>query len=197
MKKGRKALLLAICALMLVSASILGTVAYLTDTETVTNTFTVGAVALSLDEADVDEYGVIDGEDRVQANEYKLIPGRTYVKDPTVHVDPKSESCWLFVKVDNEIASVEAADHTIASQILANGWTALDGADGVYYKSFDKNADPKVLDHVVFTDFTVDGEKTGDDLAALAGKKIHVTAYGIQLDGFEGNPTGAWEAVSK
>ena len=197
MKKGRKALLLAVCALLLVSASIMGTVAYLTDKDTVTNTFTVGAVDLSLDEADVDEYGVIDGEERVQENEYKLIPGRTYVKDPTVRVNPNSESCWLFVKIENEIAAVEAAENNIASQILANGWIGLDGVDGVYYKSYDKNADPQVLNHLVFANFTVAGEKTAADLDGLAGKKIHVTAYGIQLDGFEGNPAGAWEAVSK
>jgi len=197
MKKGRKALLLAVCALLLVSASIMGTVAYLTDKDTVTNTFTVGAVDLSLDEADVDEYGVIDGEERVQENEYKLIPGRTYVKDPTVRVNPNSESCWLFVKIENEIAAVEAAENNIASQILANGWIGLDGVDGVYYKSYDKNADPQVLNHLVFANFTVAGEKTAADLDGLAGKKIDVTAYGIQLDGFEGNPAGAWEAVSK
>ena len=186
-----------LCIILVAAVSVLGTLAYLTDADSAVNTFTIGKVDITLDEADVDEYGVIDGEDRVQENEYKLIPGRTYVKDPTVRVNPNSESCWLFVKIENEIAAVEAAENNIASQILANGWTALDGVDGVYYKSYDKNADPKVLDHLVFANFTVAGEKTAADLDGLAGKKIHVTAYGIQLDGFEGNPAGAWDAVSK
>jgi predicted ribosomally synthesized peptide with SipW-like signal peptide len=45
-----KALLMACCAVLLVFASVLGTLAYLTDTtEKVTNTFTVGKVDISLD----------------------------------------------------------------------------------------------------------------------------------------------------
>ena len=46
-----KALLMACCAVLLVFASVIGTLAYLTDTtEKVTNTFTVGNVAIKLDE---------------------------------------------------------------------------------------------------------------------------------------------------
>ncbi len=48
-----KALLVVACALLLVAASVFGTMAYLTSTDTVTNTFTVGSVAIKLDEADV------------------------------------------------------------------------------------------------------------------------------------------------
>ena len=54
MKKTKKALLLSLCAVMLVTASVLGTMAYLTSTDEVVNTFTVGNVAITLDETDVD-----------------------------------------------------------------------------------------------------------------------------------------------
>ena len=40
MKKTKKALLLSLCAVMLVTASVLGTMAYLTSTDEVVNTFT-------------------------------------------------------------------------------------------------------------------------------------------------------------
>ena len=49
MKNGKKALLLAACAVLLVVATIFGTVAYLTDKDTVNNTFTVGKVDIKLD----------------------------------------------------------------------------------------------------------------------------------------------------
>ena len=56
--KFRRILLLLACAVLLVSLSVGATLAYLTSTtETVTNTFTVGNVAITLDELDVDEYG--------------------------------------------------------------------------------------------------------------------------------------------
>ena len=53
MKTKRKALLLTFCAVLLVVASVLGTIAYLTANDKVTNTFTVGQVAINLDEAKV------------------------------------------------------------------------------------------------------------------------------------------------
>ena len=82
MKTKSKALLLTLCAVLLVAASVLGTMAYLTSTDTVTNTFTVGKVEIKLDETDVTN----PNGPRVKANSYKLMPGTTYTKDPTVTV---------------------------------------------------------------------------------------------------------------
>ena len=49
MKKAKKVLLLALCAVLLVGATIAGTVAYLTSTTTeVKNTFTAGKVQILL-----------------------------------------------------------------------------------------------------------------------------------------------------
>ena len=53
MKTRSKALVLTLCAVLLVVATVMGTMAYLTSTDTVTNTFTVGKVAITLDEAKV------------------------------------------------------------------------------------------------------------------------------------------------
>lgn len=55
MKKTSKALLLGLCAVLLVAASILGTMAYLTDNAKVENSFTLGKVEITLTEAKVDE----------------------------------------------------------------------------------------------------------------------------------------------
>lgn len=100
MKTKSKALLLILCAVLLVAASVLGTMAYLTSTDTVTNTFTVGKVEIKLDEAKVTADGIpVEGADRVTANSYKLMPGTTYTKDPTVTVLNGSEESYVRMKV--------------------------------------------------------------------------------------------------
>ena len=193
MKKNKilKTLGLFGCAILLVAVSIAGTMAYMTSqTETITNTFTVGSVNITMDETDVNAYGVKDGESRVTANEYKLIPGHTYVKDPTIHVAEGSEQCWLFVKVVNNITDIEAAT-TIADQMTANGWTALTGVDNVYYHAV-VDARTAAQDVNVFESFTV---KTDAAVNSYNGKTVEITAYAIQADGFGNNAKDVWTAA--
>ena len=100
MKTKSKALLLTLCAVLLVAASVLGTMAYLTSTAKVENTFTIGKVEIKLDEAKVNANGIPEeGAARVTANSYKLMPGRTYTKDPTVTVLNGSEDSYVRMKV--------------------------------------------------------------------------------------------------
>ena len=100
MKTKSKALLLTLCAVLLVAASVMGTMAYLTSTDKVENTFTVGNVKITLDEAKVNTDGTpVTPAERVKANEYKLLPGHTYTKDPTVTVKAVSESSYVRMKV--------------------------------------------------------------------------------------------------
>lgn len=189
MKTARKALMLILCAALLVSATVMGTLAYLTSqTDTVTNTFTVGNVAITLDEAKVDVYGkAVTPAERGQANTYKLIPGHTYVKDPTVHVAAGSENCWLFVKVTDEIAAIQDTT-TVATQMATNGWTAVAGAEGVYAYSSIVNAGANVK---VFENFKIKGDV---DVAAYTGETITIQAYAIQADGFASS-AAAWKAA--
>ena len=95
MKTKSKALLLTLCAVLLVAASVLGTMAYLTSTAKVENTFTIGKVEITLDETDVTN----PNGPRVKANSYKLMPGTTYTKDPTVTVKAGSEESYVRMKV--------------------------------------------------------------------------------------------------
>ena len=194
MKTRSKALLLTLCAVLLVTASVLGTMAYLTSTDEVVNTFTVGSVAITLDETDVD--GSTPNAERDKANAYKLMPGHTYTKDPIVHVASTSEDCYLFVKVVNEIAAIEGGT-TVAAQMAAKGWVAVEGATGVYVYTQD-DALAVVAggrDVTVFDNFTINGavkggtkpaDYTGNELflGDYDNKTITVTAYAIQADGF-------------
>ena len=92
--KMKKALLMVLCAVALVVSTVFGTLAYLTDDDAVTNTFTVGKGDIKLDEADVDNS--TEGEDdRDQANKYHLLPGHEYDKDPTVTVLADSEESYV------------------------------------------------------------------------------------------------------
>lgn len=95
MKTKSKALLLILCAVLLVAASVLGTMAYLTSSAEVKNTFTIGKVEIKLDETDVTN----PTGPRVTANSYKLMPGTTYTKDPTVTVKAGSEESYVRMKV--------------------------------------------------------------------------------------------------
>lgn len=131
MKTRNKALLTMACAVLLVVASVLGTMAYLTSTAEVENTFTVGSVTISMDETDVDNS--TDGKERDTENKYHLLPGHEYTKDPIIHVASTSEDCYLFVTVSNEIAAIEATgDTSVASQMAAKGWKAVEGKTNLY-----------------------------------------------------------------
>ena len=186
----KKTLTVLLALVLVIAMSVAGTMAYLTDKDTVTNTFTVGKVAITLDETDVDVYGVKDGETRVDKNTYRLIPGHTYVKDPIIHFQPDSEASWLFVELENGIKDIVDAK-TIENQILDKGWALLSGTENVYYKAADANNGPdaKVVDYPVFDNFKLTGNA---NVAAYDGLTIKVTAYAVQMDSFENDPVKAW-----
>lgn len=189
-KTGTKTLALLFCAVLIAAVSVFTTVAFLKDSDSVKNTFTVGKVAITLDEAKVDEYGrAVDGASRVKDNSYKLIPGHEYKKDPTVHFAAGSEASYLFVRVDDGIAQIEAGT-TIEAQILEKGWQELADVDGVYWKQVQANTGTTAVDYAVFDSFTLKGEA---DVDAYANAKITVTAYAIQADGFA-DAAAAWTA---
>ena len=209
MKARNKILLLALCMAALIAVSVIGTMAYLTAEDTVTNTFTVGKVDIKLDEAKVNDAGVAaTPAERVKANSYKLMPGHSYIKDPTVHVTDGSENCYIFVKVENGISAFEAANEegtggykTIATQITTNGWTKLADVDNVYYRSY-TNGENAQKSFTVFSNFKIadnannaEATKTSWNAVTAENTKITVTAYAIQADGFA-NADAAWAAFN-
>lgn len=86
MKKKIMAAALAVC---MVATLVVGmSLAYFTDTKTAENTFTMGNVKITLDEAKVTKDGDkwTAGTERVTGNDYGMIyPGAVLPKDPTVH----------------------------------------------------------------------------------------------------------------
>lgn len=212
MKTKNKALLLSLCAVLLIAASVFGTIAYLTDQEGVTNTFTVGSVGLTLDEADVKPDGTLDTDERVQANEYHLLPGHTYIKDPTVTVEANSENAYIRMIVtvkgidqlknalpmEGATAKYYAPDGVFLLQMLCNGWDntvwqyecyaqSADGTIGFYefrYQDVVDKSESETKLPALFQSITVPGEIDNTHLACLANVKIIVNAHAIQKDGF-------------
>ena len=70
-----------LCMTLVALAAIGATFAYLTDSKTVNNTFTMGNVAIKLDETNVND----PTGDRVTSNAYNVYPGAVVTKDPIVH----------------------------------------------------------------------------------------------------------------
>lgn len=199
-RKLRKILLTICSAMLLVCLSVGATVAYLTSTDEVKNTFTVGNVAITLDETDVDDS--TPNADRDKANSYKLLPGHEYTKDPIVHVASTSEDCYLFVKVVNEITAIEDSANTVASQMAAKGWKAVVGQTGlyVYVGTAADAANPLAVtagsNVAVFEKIKIASTVDNTTLAGYANKTITVTAYAVQKDGFEGKTASKiWTAT--
>ena len=214
MKTKSKALLLALCAVLLVTATVLGTMAYLTSTDEVTNTFTVGKVAIKLDEAKANTDGtLVAGADRVKANSYKLLPGHTYNKDPMVTVLKGSESSYVKMTVTfTKAAELDAifdpngADMTsIFNGYDSTNWIAKGNTEDTakntrtyefWYKEAVGAPDADVALDALFDSITVPGSITNKQLATIEGMTITVNAYAIQADSFA-NAEAAWAAYKQ
>ena len=174
-----KVLALTLCAVLLVVGSVMGTVAYLTSTATVQNTFTYGNVAITMTETKTDLYGKpVANAAPVTSNEYKLIPGQTYTKDTTIHVAQGSEACYLFVKLDPRFAS-----ESITLKFNSLNWEKLDGVDYVYYYNATVDASATQQDIVVLDSFTVENDAQAtdiDDLETQNGNYAKIIAYAVQ-----------------
>lgn len=209
MKTTKKALLLALCAVLLVVASVLGTIAYFTDSEAAKNTFTVGKVDIKLDEAPVDANGKATTGDRVKANTYNdIVPGGSYDKDPTVTVLADSEDCYVRAMITLTEAK---AIHDLPAAYAISNWFDLNQNWEVKNVTRDETADTytyelwyktkvtgvsETEDTVlpkIFTKVTVPGEITNTELASLEGLQITVVAHAIQAAGFA-DADAAWAA---
>ncbi len=210
MKKKKIGLLFA--AILLVVASVLGTMAYLTSTtDEVVNTFSVGNVAIKLDEAKANPDGsLVENADRVKANSYKLIPGHEYNKDPMVTVLDGSEASYVRMKVT--FTKAKELDEIFAPG-GANMQEIFEGYDASIWKLYEVTKDTAtntrtyefryfktvaapsadVALEPLFKKINVPGTITNEQLAKIEGMKISVTADAIQADGFA-DADAAWTA---
>ena len=176
MKKKTLALVLALT--LLVAGVVGGTLAWLTDqTAEVKNTFTVGDINIGLTETTAD---------------YKMVPGNTIAKDPTVTVKANSEACWLFVQVTE---STNLKD--FITYAIAEGWTALPGVDGVYYREVSASDADQTFPVLAGNAVTVKNTVTKEMLTAkdFANPTLTFKAYAVQKDNVA-SASDAWAKVN-
>ena len=121
---------------------------------------------------------------------YKMIPGNTITKDPTVTVDKKSEDCWVFVKVVENLgdwATYGGQFTDYLSYTIDSGWTPLTGVPGVYYREVSYDADNDQSFAVITGNaITVSNDKVTkemmDNLYLSGAQKptLVFTAYAVQ-----------------
>lgn len=211
----KKKILVACLCVALAVLTIAGTtLAYLTSQDKVTNTFTVGKVAIKLDEAKANTDGtLVEGAARVKANSYKLMPGHTYNKDPMVTVLAGSEPSYIKMTVTfskaNELDAIFAPTGANLTSIF-NGYDAAnwiykgntkDATAGTrtyefWYKETVGAPTADVALDALFDSITVPADITSEQLATIAGMTITVNAYAIQADGFT-TAAAAWAEVGK
>lgn len=212
MKSNRKALLLTLCAILLVVGTVVGSLAYFTDSEVVTNTFTVGNVAIELHED-----GEVTRKDGTVGKDYHLLPGHSYSKDPTVTVTSTTDDAAYvrMIVTVSDYADLKAAfpaqeyydaDGNFLLQKLVSGWDASKwecvniSENGVYefryFETATRKSGPKANGKLesLFTEIVIPGTVTNDQLEKLEDMVVSVEAHAIQAAGFETDENGAWLA---
>lgn len=174
----KKSLMCVLAVVVVLCCAIGGTVAWLMDrTDPVTNTFTVGDINIELTETTGDTY--------------KMVPGNALAKDPKVTVLAGSEACWLFVKVE-----ASANFSSFMTYEMADGWTALAGHPGVYYREVPAasvNTSFNIIkNNTVLVKDTVTKEMLNAD--DFEEPTLTFTAYAVQKDNVT-TAVSAWEKL--
>jgi len=210
----KKLALTGLLVAAVVTVSVLGTLAWLTDRESVTNVFTVGNVDIRLDEAAVDSEGTpIADADRVTENQYHLLPGMTYTKDPTLTVVSGSEESY--VRMLLTVHNASGVQALIDAHALGDFSAFLGGWDQAVwqYQAFTENTAANTITfefryhttapavsadtalEPLFTTLIVPGALTGQELEALydGGFQMVVEGHAIQAAAME-DADAAWAA---
>lgn len=175
---GGKAVVLVLALSLLVGGAIGGTLAWLTDkTDEIKNVFTIGNINIELTETE---------------QEYKMVPGTTIAKDPTVTVEADSENCYLFVKLEKS----DNFDDFLTYD-MADGWTELDGEAGVYYREVESSDNALEFSVLAGDKVSVKANVTKammDGLTEETYPTLTVTAYACQSEGMA-DAAAAWNAI--
>lgn len=199
-----------LCVTLVALAAIGATFAYLTDTKTVDNTFTMGNVAIKLDETNVND----PTGDRVTSNAYSVYPGAVVTKDPIVHNTGKNAAyIRATVNVSNwmNLCAAYYPEFGIAYPhegyekslellvgTLGEGWSVVGvtAGDTMTLGQFDAKfilkyegtlaagADTTAMFQTVTIPAGIDNANTD------SFKEVKVVAQAIQTDGFD-----TWEAA--
>ena len=184
LKGNKAAAIISLVCIIALAVSVPKTISYLSaSSEKVVNTFAAGAISLTLDEAKVDGNGQETDDSRVTENTYKIVPGRTLDKDPTVTVLEGSEVCYVFLYVDDPLSLGTYADYFTVD--YSSDWikAAESGTASIYvYKTTVDASEDDVELPAIFTQIKISIDLTSEQAAALEGTEITVKAYAVQTE---------------
>lgn len=181
--------ILALCLIVaLIAIAATGTLAYFTDRDEITNTFTAGNVDIDLSEQDpMDPSKRVDvGADEAALVSYgQLFPGMVITKDPTID-NVGSLEAYVAAKIH--------VSKAVAVQLLSGGLLGgtggyelvqVDEADGsVTLYIFINEALQPGHAAVLFDTLTIPAAWDNPEMAAINGLQIHVEAFATQVYGF-------------
>ena len=160
------ALAVALAVLLLIGG---GTFAYLQSTTgDVKNNFNTNKVMVELSETG--------------NGQYDIIPGTEQSKDPKVTVN-NTVDAYVYVEVTDTTQG-------LVEYSIADGWTPLDGFEGVYYREVAKSTDPQVFsvlkdDKVSYSTALENSDMLNTDGSLKAGVELTFKAHAIQKAGFD------------
>ena len=118
-------------------------------------------------------------------------------------VDPNSEACWLFVKVEEtnwpDLKETDGTTRKVSYSVdVQNGWTALNTHPGVYYREVSAENAKTGVEYDVNCNVTVSQMLTKAEVNSIAAEtqpQLSFTAYAVQRDGI-GDAATAWTAAN-
>ena len=210
--KKKKTILAALVLLLVVAVG--GAIAYFTDTDTKTNTFTIGNVDISLTEDGWDALADANDNDIPDVAE-DMMPGESVTKDPTINNLSTKNPAYVFAKVEVPCTTIVAPATTseeLFTYTTNAGWTELSSAavactsggtaTHVYYygtggtlTALAKAANastPTPTSNPVFSSVTLRSTLKGNE-GLTGNKNIVVTGYGIQTESLTSTaPADVW-----
>ena len=177
---------------MVVGCAVDGTVAWLvSESESSVSTFTLGDINIKL-----------TGESESQP--LKIIPGVEIKRSLKVTVEPNSEACWLFVKVEGtnwpDFMEANGTVRKVSYSVAGEGddWIALNDHPGVYYREVSAENAKTGVEYDVNCNVTVSQMLTKAEVNSIAAEtqpQLSFTAYAVQRDGI-GDAATAWTAAN-
>lgn len=176
---------------MVVGCAVDGTVAWLvSESKSSVSTFTLGDINIELTESESGNQPL------------KIIPGVDIRRSLKATVKPNSEACWLFVKVEetnwSAIQDTNGTAKVSYSVDVQNGWIALNGHPGVYYREVSAEDAKTGVEYDVNGVVAVSEELTKAEINSIASgtqPQLSFTAYAVQRDGI-GDAATAWTAAN-
>ena len=219
--KKRKTIIAAIILLLLFIIG--GAIAYFTDTDEATNTFTIGNVEIEVVETAWDALPDADN-DGIPNDAEDMMPGETVTKDPKIHNLSNTNSAYVFMKVVSPCStganitvnnvSTPTPVREFVTYTANSGWYLMTPSNSctngsvtriyAYGSSTEmteltKNDANATTDETptLFDSITLNPLLDGSEQVLTGNKNVVITGYAIQKEGITAtSPTAVWTAAN-